>query len=193
MAGQRDPSAKYQFKPEPLAAPSDKVTAHVLALETISPTWAISDGVLYFSMRKEGVQRAVDEAGKKGSIMDNASFSKLEKKLGEQNLSTFGYIDLPTMAPEIYAWLQKSLKDAKKQHAEQVGAYELPPLTALMPHFAPELQGTWMDKDGWHFKSVGPLPLSDVIGPQGVIFQTLLAHEAEQQKTGDTKPKEALP
>jgi hypothetical protein len=193
MAGQRDPSAKYQFKTEPLAAPSDKVTAHLMALDTISPTWAIADGVLYFSMRKEGVQRAVDEAGKKGTLMDNASFAGLLKKLGQANLSTVGYADLPAMAPEIYAWVGKMLETAQKEHGMDKAAYTLPPLEALLPNLAPELQGSWMDKDGWHFKSVGPLPLANVIGPQGVIFQALLKNEAEHQKGGETKGKEALP
>jgi hypothetical protein len=189
MVGQRDSSSKFQVKTEPLAAPSDKVTAHVLALDTISPTWAIADGVLYFSMRKEGVQRAVDEAGKKGAISDNASFAALKKKLGDHNLSTFGYIDLPAMAPEIHSFVEKLLKEAKNGAAK----YPLPPLAAILPNLAPELQGTWVDKDGWHFKSVGPFPLTDTIGPQGVIFQGLLQHEQEQQKAGETKPKEALP
>jgi hypothetical protein len=192
MVGQRDPGSKFQVKTEPLAAPSDKVTAHVLALETISPTWAIADGVLYFSMRKDGVQKAVDEAGKKGTLMDNATFAGLKKKLGDQNLSTFGYVDLPTMAPEIHAWIQKSLADAKKAHPD-IPSYELPPLSALAPNLTPQFQGTWTDKDGWHFKSIGPFPITDAIGPQGVILQGLMQHEAEQQKAAETKPKEARP
>jgi hypothetical protein len=193
MAGQRDPSTKYQFKTEQLAAPNDKVTAHVLALETMSPTWAIADGVLYFSMRKEGVQQAVDEAGKKGTLLDNAGFAALKKKLGAENLTSFGYVDMTAMAPDIYAWAGEMLKEAKKSHADEIGTYTLPPLATLMPHLAPELQGSWVDKDGWHFKSVGPLPLTEVIGPQGVIFRGLMDREKQAQQTGEAKPKEALP
>ena len=84
MVMQRDASGTVSFKTEPLDAPNDKVTAHILSFPAASPAWAIRDDVLYVGISKEAVQHAISNAAAGGSIADNATFASLKKKLGRR-------------------------------------------------------------------------------------------------------------
>ncbi len=186
MAGQRNPNTKIQFKMEPLAVPNEKTMAHVLALETMTPTWAIADGVLYFSLSKEGVEGAIAGKGKKGTIVKNAAYARLREKLGQKEIATFGFADLPGMMPEAYEFAEKGLGEARAVHQEGVGDYALPPLETLMPNVGPSLEVTWADKAGWHMKATGALPVVNGVGPEWMILRRRI--RGEMEKASATQP-----
>jgi len=186
---QRDSNSSVQFKTEALDAPDDKITAHILTLPLASPAWAIQGDVLYVGISKSAVQHAIDNGATAGSITANPTFAALRKKLGNQQMSGFGYLDLPKVAPEDYDVIKELL-------AEWSVPYTLPPLAALTPHLTPYLKVSWTDAAGFHVKSLGAFPFSgDVLSPYQVTVQKLRLEAMHERRHPAEAPatQEKLP
>ncbi len=185
MIGQRDPNSKIQFKTEPLAAPNDKTMAHMVPLGTFSPTWAVANGVLYFSLDKQGVESAIAAAGKT-TIMDNATFAGMMKKTGRDAVSTFNYADMAALVPELYTLAGNALEEQRIKNPDKAPDYTLPPLAAIVHDLTPALSETWADKDGWHLKAAGPFFGAGSGWPTQVVVQ--LKIKEEKAKSATTEP-----
>lgn len=179
---QRAPDAKVQFRTETLAAPFEGVTAHVIATEQVSPAWAIHEGVFYFAMSLPTLQSAVERGGgaagpsEKGSLVENAQFAALRRKLGQEKISAFSFADLAKSAPETYQLVNRAVERAARENPEL--NYKLPPLDKLMPAMGPVLQVSWTDGDGFHLRDTGPFPLAVQLSP----MQLLLLHVTESMQ-----------
>ena len=187
MVTQRSNGSVPQVKTEPLDAPDDKIIAHILPLETFAPSWAISNGSLYVSTTKAGLQSAIDDAGKKGPITDNPAFKSLYKSLGQDPVSSFSFIDFPKVASEMDDAVAEAIKTQKAETPDSPITYKLPSATAINPNLSPGLRVSWTDVQGWHLKTVGPFPLSTNLGPQSFVMQTLINRE-EQHRAAKQAP-----
>jgi hypothetical protein len=172
---QRDPNSKAQFHTEALPAPLDKVTAHIMALERVQPAWAISDGVLYFSLSLPGLQGAIDAAtagiaGSKPTLLDNAAFAGLRKRLGEQPISTFLFADLAASAPDSYEIISNALNQQRAAHPDAPHPYVLPPLDRIKGDLGPMLRVAWSDAEGFHVRETGPFPGASALTPLQMMF-----------------------
>jgi hypothetical protein len=186
---QRDSNSPVQFKTEALDAPDDKITAHLLTLPQASPAWAIQGDVLYVGISKSAVQHAIDNGKAGGGIAENPAFAALRKQLGDQQMSGFGYLDLPKVAPEDYDVIKGLLEEWNVP-------YTLPPLAALSPHLTPYMKVSWTDAAGFHVKSIGSFPFSgDILSPYQVTVQKLRLDAMHESKQPATAPatQEKLP
>jgi len=186
MISQRDANATIQFKTEPLDAPDDKTTVHILTLPDVTPTWAIHDDMLYIALNKSAIQHAIDDATKNGTILDNPTFAALRKKLGQDQISSFEFLDTQKVAPEEY--------DIVKELLAKTGAhssYTLPPVEEINANLTPYLKVGWTDAAGYHLKSIGPFPLSgEILSPQFLTMQHLKVVAAERRRQEQEKPAE---
>jgi hypothetical protein len=174
---QRSPDAKVQFRTENLAAPFDKVVAHVIATEQVSPAWAIHEGVFYFAMSLPTLQSAVERGNgaagpkEKGSLAENLQFAELRKRLGQDAITSFAYSDLVKSAPETYELVNRAVERAARNNPDM--PFKLPPLEKLMPALGPVLQVYWTDTDGFHGKETSPFPGASMLSPSQLLFLRL--------------------
>jgi len=170
---QRDPNSKVQFQAKTLPAPWDKVTAHVMTLEKVTPAWAINDGVFFFALSLPGLQSALEmTAAGKPSILDNPQFVALRQKLGHESFSAFTYADLASSAPETYELVNLLLTSAQARNPNPQ-AYILPPLNKITPALGPSLWVSWTDAQGYHARETSPFPLAGYLAPTryiGLLF-----------------------
>ena len=167
---QRDPDSKMLFQEAKLAVPLDKVVAHTINLPNIQPTWAINEGTLFISASSAGVQSAVEFAGKpKDSLLDNADFAALRKKLSVEKFSSFMFYDLRKTAPEIYEMASQGIAKAEAQDPAKKLPLALPPFDKLKPHLGAGLDVYWSDEAGFHMRGIGPFPLSNALTPNGLL------------------------
>lgn len=179
LIAQRDPKTKLQFQTQTLPAPWDKVTAHVMPLENVSPCWAISNGVFVFSLSLPGLQSALDmTAGTKPSILDNPQFLALRKKLGHEDFAAFSYADLANSAPETYELANHGLITALARNPS-LPAYVLPPLDRITPALGPSLKVNWTDAQGYHASETSPFPMARYLSP-GTYIGLLVAQQIRQ-------------
>ena len=98
--------------------------------------WAISDGLLFMSMSTQGLQSAIEQArGGKPGFGENAPFMALRKALGQDAMASFGFVDLPKLAPEYYELTTRALAQAAA--TDPAITYTLPPLDKMMPDLGP--------------------------------------------------------
>jgi hypothetical protein len=189
MISQRDANSTIQFKTEPLDAPDDKTTVHILTLPDITPTWAIHGDMLYIALNKSAIQHAIDDAPKNGTILDNPTFAALRKKLGQDQITSFEFLDTQKIAPEDYE-IVKELLGTAGEHL----SYTLPPVEQISPNLTPYLKVAWTDAAGYHLKSIGPFPLSgEILSPQFLTMQHLKVAAAERRRHAQTEQKDATP
>jgi prepilin-type processing-associated H-X9-DG protein len=129
----------------------------------------VQNGNLYIALYPEIVGAAVTHVPAKGkSIADNPAFISLMKRLGGHLAnapSSFGYFDLPKLAPENYStWLVIShLDNAADLFGIQAPNMILPPLDKLLEHLSPAGDISWTDADGLHVNGVEPFPASSLL------------------------------
>jgi hypothetical protein len=170
---QQAPDAKVQFRTENLNSPFDKVTAHIIGTEKVSPAWTIHEGVFYFAMSLPALQSALERGNgaagpvEKGSLAENPEFAALRKKLGQDQFSSFMYADLVKSAPETFELVNRALETAARQNPEM--DYKLPPLDKIVPALGPVLQVYWSDGEGFHGREAGPFPLASQLSPTNLI------------------------
>ena len=170
---QRNPNSKVQFQAKALPAPWDKVTAHVMTLEKVTPAWAINDGVFFLALSLPGLQSALEmTAGNKPSILDNPQFVAVRQKLGHESFAAFTYADLVAGVPETYELFNLILTGAQARNPNPQ-AYVLPPLNKITPALGPSMRVSWTDEQGYHAKETSPFPLAGYLAPTryiGLLF-----------------------
>ncbi len=148
------------------------LTIHYLAVPFVSPSWAIKDGILYVGLYPQVVAGAVEHVASKGkSILDNPDFAAMRKQLGDKEFTAIAYSDLPPLTVDHYqevlmltrAWL--GLADVA---GAQTPALTMPTLPKLLPHVTPAAGVAWVDKEGWHSKSLAPFPGSNLLAAGGL-------------------------
>jgi prepilin-type processing-associated H-X9-DG protein len=149
-------------------------TIHYVALPVLSPSWAIADGNLYMGLYPQMVAEAAGQVSSKGkSLLDNASFMQLRKKLGGEKATGFAYSDLPQTVNDSYQFLLM-LSQAAVGAGELTGVkgppMVLPPLSKLRKHLAPAAEFFWSDDTGWHAKSSSPFPGAQLLGSQANLL-----------------------
>jgi len=154
---------------------SGDLSIHTLSVPGASPAWAIKDGNLYIGLYPQSVAAAAEHVTAKGkSITDNADFAALQKKLGKDQPTSIHFVDLPRITKSSYTELLMLVRSALGP-ADLLGAQSpaltMPTIEKLMPHLTPGAGVAWVDKDGWHCKSLSPMPASGlfVAGSLGPI------------------------
>ncbi|HET6248933.1 MAG TPA: DUF3352 domain-containing protein [Tepidisphaeraceae bacterium] len=142
------------------------IEVHYLPLPLVAPSWAITNGNLYFSFYPETTVAAARRTpGKDKSITDSPAFAALMKKLGDHPTSSFQFADLPRLVPETYSSWQVI------SHATGIGdlfgvpapLQILPPLPYLMSTLSASGQIEWTDAAGAHVRGITPFPGADVL------------------------------
>ncbi|HVT79200.1 MAG TPA: hypothetical protein VHM90_00975 [Phycisphaerae bacterium] len=187
---QRDANSKMQFKTQKLPGPWDGTEAHVMALPQATPCWAIRNDVFYFSLSLPGLQSAMEMGGGgKPSILENAQFAALRKRLGQESFSSFSFDDLPASAPETYQIVNQVLTTAMAQNGGGMN-FVLPPLDKVTPALAPAMSVSWSDASGYHGKGVSPFPGSGMLSPSSYLW--LLAIQQARQGAGGATTKKDI-
>lgn len=140
------------------------------ALPMAAPAWAVKDGVLYAGLYPQVVAGAIDGAAARGaSLLDNADFQALRKRLGGQNCTGFSFTDLPRSAGDGYpmALLLVQLIGFADMAGVKTPPMILPPLSRLRPLLIPAGGVSWVDDEGWHFRSVSPFPCAELLASPG--------------------------
>lgn len=157
------------------------LTIHYLSIPGVAPAWAIKHGNLYLALYPQMVSGAADHVASKGkSILENSAFVAMRKRLGVENATAVQFVDLPKTTAEGYAEVLMVVQ-AWLGSADLLGArtpaLAMPPLAKLLPHVTPEGSAAWVDKDGWHMKTIVPFPGADVLstGGMGTLFSTYQA------------------
>ena len=191
MMQQRDPNGPVTFKTDPLPAPNQNVTVHVISTPNLSPAWTVADGKLLVSPSTAGIEAALANTGAGGkgpSIMDNPQFAELFKKIGNKNMSSFTFIDLPKVAAEAYPWLAQALARRQVAHPDDKTPFILPPLQKITHDLTPTLSVYWSDSDGYHAKSLGPIPFSEALNPPTLLMQLLAARNRPRARQPAPEP-----
>jgi prepilin-type processing-associated H-X9-DG protein len=148
------------------------LTIHYLAIPVIAPAWAIKDGNLYVALYPQVVAGAAEHvAGKGRSILENEAFQALRKRLGGQAVTAVSFYDLPKTAADGYQdvlMLSRAYFGAIDLYGARTPALVMPPLAKLMPHVTPAAGVGWVDKAGWHWRSVAPFPGSELLAGGGL-------------------------
>jgi prepilin-type processing-associated H-X9-DG protein len=148
------------------------LTIHYLAVPFVAPSWAIKDGNLYVGLYPQVVSGAAEHvASNAPSILENAGFAALRKRLGGEGITAISFNDLPKNAAEGYQdvlMLSRVYLGMADLFGAKTPALVLPPLSKLMPHVTPAAAVAWSDKNGWHLKQITPFPGSDVLAMGGM-------------------------
>lgn len=148
-------------------------TIHYLGFPLITPAWAVQNGNLYLALYPEIVAAAVAHVpGKSKSIATNPAYAGLTKRLGEHPVSSFGFIDLPRLAPENYSsWLMVShLANAADLFGVPAPIMILPPMDKLLSHLTAAGDVSWTDADGLHVRGLTPFPGSEIFAENPTNF-----------------------
>ncbi|HVX86503.1 MAG TPA: hypothetical protein VH253_17105 [Phycisphaerae bacterium] len=161
MMAQRGGAGMVSITQEPLAAPNDKITAHLIKTPVGTGAWTIADGVLYISGGKDALEKAVSVKG--GGLAEGAKFTAVKQQLGAPGMGGFQYDDVAAVGPGYW--------DAFKKQWDQLIAQadvKQPPLPAyeqLKPYMGTGLMVWWMDGAGLHAAEEGPFPGWNAINP----------------------------
>ena len=147
------------------------LTVHYLAIPLVTPAWAIKDGNLYVALFPQMVTGAAGfVSGKEPSIMENADFLAILKRLGAENAGSVQYVDLVRLAPINYSsWVSISrLVGFGEFFGVPSPLIVLPPMAPLMANLSSAASVTWTDDAGFHLKGVSPFPGSTILGTDPV-------------------------
>lgn len=147
------------------------LTVHYVALPAISPSWTIKDNTLVAGLYPQVVAAAAQREISSGeSILSNASFLALRKRLGGEKANGFVYIDLPRTADDSYQTLLL-LTQTGIGLGDLFGIKSppmvLPTLPQLKQHLSPTAGFSWTDDAGWHFRGISPFPGAELLSMQG--------------------------
>ena len=143
------------------------VTIHHVVLPLVSPAWAIKNGNLYFALYPQTIASAAQQASAGSSILDNAEFVALRKRLGGEKASGISYSDLPKNAEHGYQLFLMGTQlamGAADMFGIKAPPMVIPPLPKLKEHLSAAGSVSWTDEAGWHVKSVSPFPGSELLG-----------------------------
>lgn len=150
---------------------------HYIATPLVSPAWAIDGGYLYLGLYPQTVAGAVRHASKSGpSILDNESFKRVLEQLGDKQVDSLSFTDLPRIAPESYASLL-ALSRLVLGIGDLFGVASpepvLPTYDVIANNLAPTGSISWSDDRGFHSRAIEPFPGSSLlqIGDLGGLVQ----------------------
>jgi prepilin-type processing-associated H-X9-DG protein len=151
-----------------------ELTVNYIAAPLVSPAWVVKDGYMYLGLYPQVAASAARFGGSgKPSILDNADFQAMRKRLGGTNVTALTYGDLRKSAMESYqALLLISRLGLGLADMWGVKSPELvmPTLDDLLKHLTPMGSVAWADQDGYHMRSICPFPGSELMsGGTGVI------------------------
>ncbi|MFI5381899.1 MAG: DUF3352 domain-containing protein [Tepidisphaerales bacterium] len=152
-----------------------RLTVHAIAMPQFTLSWTISGGSLYFATSTQGLTSAIENTGKGKTILDNADFLALRKRLGGAQATSIIYADLPKTAATMYPGILQLVEMGfgfARQAGLQPPADVFPPLERLAAHLAPTASFTWTDDAGWHHRSHSPFPGSTFVAPNGAMTST---------------------
>lgn len=164
MRGEKEPRIAFQ------TTKMGGLTIHYLGVPLVAPSWAIKDGTLYVALFPQVLSAAVEAAGGK-SILDNAEFQALRKRLGVDSSQGITFVDLPKTAPEGYGMvlaLVRLLTGTSDMFGVQAPMM-VPPLNKILPHLSPAGGAGWLDDAGIHFRMVTPFPGAELLGTSGGV------------------------
>ncbi len=146
------------------------LTIHYFGSPIVSPAWSIQNGNLYAGLYPQVVEAAADHVTAKGkSILDNAAYLAMVKKLGAPSVTSVTFLDLPKTAAESYPMLLL-VSRASLGFADLMGGQSpplvIPPLRKILPHLTQAGSVAWLDDAGWHLRSTEPFPGSQMFGGQ---------------------------
>lgn len=147
------------------------LTVHYLAIPLVTPAWAIKDNNLYVALFPQTVTAAAGfVSGKEPSIMENADFLAVLKRLGAENAGSVQFIDLARLVPINYgSWVSISrLVGFGDIFGVPSPLIVLPPLAPLVANLSAAATVTWTDDAGFHLKGVSPFPGSTILGTNPV-------------------------
>jgi prepilin-type processing-associated H-X9-DG protein len=148
------------------------LTIHYLAVPFVAPSWAIKDGNFYVGLYPQVVSGAAEHVASKGpSILDNAAFVAMRKRLAVEHATAISFTDLPKTTAEGYQevlMLSRVYLGMADMFGAKTPALVLPTLAKLMPHVTPAAGVAWSDKSGWHLKQITPFPGSDLLASGGM-------------------------
>lgn len=135
----------------------DGLEVNIMTMPTASPTWAIEENRLLFALSPEAIAAARKQmANSDKSANPSAAFIKNVRK---GPVTSFGYFDLPRLAPLAYA----NVKEEVTKKVPTVDPNAFPPLEQIMPALTPANSAAWQDEAGWHSIGREPFPFSVMI------------------------------
>ncbi len=141
-----------------------------------TPTFAVSEGILYFGQSPESVVASAKLAasGDGANFMNDKDFATTLFRLHVPTPGSIDYCDIPKTAPRALASAQTgiaSLQTVLQQTGVQLPNIELPSADKFAGRLSPSLSVTWADTDGVYTKSVSPFPFSGTLlgDPQEMI------------------------
>lgn len=148
-----------------------EVDVNYLATPFVAPAWAIDDGKLYLGFYPQTVGAAVRQArAGKASIAENPKYVAAMKSLGQANLDTVGYYDLPTSSRHGSMYTTLLLLGRYAGIADLFGPTLpepiLPPNDIILEHLEPSVDGSWTDANGIHWRSVHSFPGAMLLSEQ---------------------------
>src|SRR5258706_5229639 len=148
------------------------LTIHYLAVPFVAPSWAIKDGNLYVGLYPQVVSGAAEHVTSKApSILDNAAFVAMRKRLGGERVTAISFTDLPKTTAEGYQevlMLSRVYLGMADMFGAKTPALVLPTLAKLMPHVTPAAAVAWSDTTGWPLKQITPFPGTDILASGGM-------------------------
>jgi hypothetical protein len=143
------------------------LTVHYLAVPFVTPSWAISDGNLYFGLYPQVVVAAADQVKKHApSILDKPEYKAVMKRLGDHPAGTVEFCNLPATAPDSYSnllLLSRMYLGGVDMLGVHPPALTIPPLNKIVPELSPSGAVSWTDSAGLHMRSISPFPGCELI------------------------------
>lgn len=147
------------------------VKIHYAQTPFLSPSYAFHDGKLYLALYPQMVAEAINHATSKGpSILDNPAFVDARKRLGNDKVSGFSFVDVPATAGNGYQLLLAATQTgigAADMFGIKTPPMVLPPLSEFRKHLSPAASFSWSDDQGWHCRGASPFPGASLLAMQG--------------------------
>ena len=160
------PLLTLQFKHDQVAG----VDLHYLEVPLITPSWAIANGTWYFGLYPQVVVSAAKGAPT-DALIDSAAWLNLRKNLGgPDDITGFGFVDIPKLAPLSYQSLlmySRLLLGAGDLVGLDSPPLVLPTLGDIVPDLEPAGAVSWVDDSGWHSNSISAFPGDALFSIQG--------------------------
>jgi hypothetical protein len=151
----------------------DGVSVHYLNTPLITPAWAVKNGNLYVALYPQTAAAAAN-APTDSSILNNADFLAVRKRLGGEKASVISFFDLPKSAPVGYPYVLAAshVVDFADMFGIPTPPAVLPSIGKIMPLLTPAGGFTWTDDSGVHIRGVTPFPGATLLGgPEAILIE----------------------
>ncbi len=135
---------------------------------TITPAWALDNGLFYFSLNPSLIRQAIDHPGKPVTASPGFNRAMAQLRLPTQALEAVGYEDQAALLPQGYNMVTQALAMANLYlHPAKPLANPLPPLQQVRPLMQPLASASWVDSAGWHLRQISSFPGAGLLSPVG--------------------------